>query len=173
MKTRYFDNGRTAIAVCILFTVLGICARSTHAAPVQYLKICSIGPPGYFYIPGTDICQDANAIADNQFNVGREFSRAMVGIAMSSAIVSPFVPEQTNFAISFHWATYEGKNAFGLAGALRLYGNWALTGGIACGVDSGSVTISTIQQTQFGPSSPVRSWSSTDVMGTLGVNYSW
>jgi hypothetical protein len=173
MKMRSVEIGRIAIAIFVLAAAV-ICDRSAQAAPVQYVKICSqIGLPGYFYIPGTDICQDANQIADNQYNASREFSRALVGIAMTSAIVTPFIPDHANFGISVHWATYNGKNALGLAGALRLTGNWALTGGLALGNDGGSVTIATIQATQSGPFSPVRSWSSTDMTGKLGVNYSW
>jgi hypothetical protein len=162
-----------ASALFVLVADVGIVRTARAGPPVQYMQICSASGAGYFYIPGTNICQDANQIAENQYNASREFSRAMVGIAMSSAIVTPFIPDNARFGISVHWATYNSKNGLGFGGAMRLTGNWALTGGIAVGSDSGSVTIATIQTTQTGPYSPVRSWSSTDMTGKLGVNYSW
>ena len=38
-------------------------ATSGHAAPVEYVKVCSLYGAGFFYIPGTDTCVDARQIA--------------------------------------------------------------------------------------------------------------
>jgi hypothetical protein len=152
----------------------GIGARPAHADAVQYMKVCSLIGAGYAFIPGTDTCQNLNEIADNQYAAGRASTQAFAGIAMSSAIVTPFIPDNARLAISVHWATFNGKNALGIAGAIRLNNsNWALTAGIAGATDSGSVVLSTFQATPSGPYSPVRSWSSTDLMASLGASYSW
>jgi len=135
--------------------------------------VCSFQGAGYFYIPGTDVCQNANQISTNQFDVARDFQRALAGVAMTSALVTPFIPDNARYAIAVHWATYEGLNAVGFAGAARLIGNWSVSAGFALGLDRGSVTYSTVQATANGPYIPVQSWSSVDVMGKLGLNYAW
>lgn len=148
---------------------------STRASPVEYLRICSAPGTGtgYFYVPGTDICANARDIAANQFDVARDFQRALAGVAMTGALVTPFIPDNARYAVAVHWATYEGINAVGFAGAARLIGNWSVSAGFALGLDRGAVTIATTQATINGPYSPVQSWSNVDVMGKLGLNYAW
>jgi hypothetical protein len=63
----------------------------------------------------------------------------MMGIAMSSALVTPFLPDNARFALSVHWAGFDSKNAIGIGGVMRIRGNLSLTGGVAFGNDSGSV----------------------------------
>lgn len=148
-------------------------AAPPPARAVEYLEVCDGTGAGYFYIPGTSTCVDAFQISANQFDLARDYSRALTGIAMTSALVTPFIPDNARFAVSVHVATYEGANAVGLAGAIRLVGNWSLMGGLALGTDRGSVTLSTVQASATGPVVPVQAWSSVDVLGKLGVNYAW
>jgi hypothetical protein len=47
------------------------------------------------------------------------------------------LPDGTNFAISTHWAGFDGQNAAGFAGLMRLRGNLAFSAGVALGLDRG------------------------------------
>jgi hypothetical protein len=156
-----------------LAALVASAAAPPPASAVEYLQVCSGAGAGYFYIPGTSTCVNAYQISANQFDLARDFSRALTGIAMTSALVTPFIPDKSRFAVSLHVATYEGANAVGLAGAIRLVGNWSLTGGLAFGTDRGAVTLSTAQASAAGTLVPVQTWSSIDVLGKMGVNYAW
>ncbi|MDR3466508.1 MAG: porin [Xanthobacteraceae bacterium] len=164
--------GPPAIGLAALAAGLAL-SGAARAAPVDYVKVCARMGVDYFFIPGTDVCQNASAISSNQFDVARDFQRALVGVAMTGALVTPFIPDNARYAVAVHWGTYEGVNAVGFAGAARLIGNWSVEAGFALGLDRGSVTFATVKATENGPYTPVQSWSSVDVMGKLGLNYAW
>jgi hypothetical protein len=129
---------RIPIVILALLVGQAMTDRSAQAA-VEYVRVCSqFGLPGYFYIPGTDICQDANQIASTQKAIADFSSTAYQGIAISSSIVSPFMPSTANFAISGHWATFSGKDALGLGALLRVNNsNFFLSGGIGASTSGG------------------------------------
>jgi hypothetical protein len=165
-RSGFYRCKRAAIAAA---TLAMICKPYASAHAVEYLKVCSSEGAGYFYVPGTDNCLNANLIADNQFSAAQGFSTAMMGVAMSSALATPFLPDSARFAISVHWAGFDSKNAIGIGGVMRIHGNLSLTGGVAFGNDSGSVD-TTVTGTGSGT---VRSWSGTEVLGKIGMNYAW
>jgi hypothetical protein len=47
---------RTRQLVFAALTCTAFFARTTSAAPVEYVKVCSVVGAGYFYVPGTDRC---------------------------------------------------------------------------------------------------------------------
>lgn len=144
-----------------------------HAA-VEYVKVCSLYGAGFFYIPGTDTCMNANQIVADQFALARELTRAATGAAMATALVNPWLPNGTNYAISTHWAVFDGQHAVGVAGLVRLQGNLALSAGVAVGLDQGRLlSLSNRTQTEFGTSVPAQSWSEIRVLGRVGLQYSW
>jgi hypothetical protein len=49
----------------------GIIATPSRAQPVDFVKICSLYGAGFFYIPGTDTCTQAQQIVDNQFAIAK------------------------------------------------------------------------------------------------------
>jgi len=162
---------RAMLAIAAL--VLAI-ATPGRAAPVEYTKVCSVYGAGFFYIPGTDTCTSAYQIVQNQFDLARAQTRASTGTAMAAALVNPFLPDGTNYAISAHWAVFDGQHAAGLAGLIRIQGNLALTLGLALGLDRGSLTSSSDRtQTEFGVSYPAQSWSDVRALGRVGLQYSW
>ena len=130
----------------ISLTIVGLCAAAwqfagvipVQAAPIEFVRICSNFGLGYFFIPGTDICQNANQISANQAALSAFSAKAFQGVAISTAIVAPFVPTNANYAISVHWAGFDGSNAIGL-GALARFGNtnFFLSGGVGTGVTGG------------------------------------
>jgi hypothetical protein len=158
-----------AIGVFTLMTT-----APSGAAPVQYARVCSLYGADFFYIPGTDTCTNASDIVANEFAIARAHTLASTGTAMATALVNPFLPDGTNYAISTHWAVFDGEQAVGLAGMMRLRGNLVLTGGLSLGLDRGSLTsLNDRTQTQFGTSVPSQSWSDVQVLGRVGLEYSW
>ena len=148
-------------------------ATPSHAA-VEYVRICDLYGVGFYYLPGTDTCTNANQIVADQFAIARALTRAATGTAMAAALVNPFLPDGTNYAVSTHWAIFDGQNSVGVAGLMRLVGNLALTAGVSVGLDRGRlVTLSDRTVTAFGVSVPAQSWSDVRVLGRIGLQYSW
>jgi hypothetical protein len=169
---RHFAARRTR-AIAAIAAVALVTATPAHAA-VEYVKVCSLYGANFFYIPGTDTCTNADQIVQNQFAIARATTRAATGTAMAASLVNPFLPDGTNYAISTHWAVFDGQHSVGFAGLMRLWGNLALTAGVAVGLDRGSLTtLSDRTQTEFGTSFPAQSWSDIRVLGRIGLQYSW
>lgn len=164
---------RSLIAATIAVAA-GLAATPTHAQPVEYVRICSIYGSGFFYIPGTETCASARQIVDNQFAIARAATRAATGTAMAASLVNPFLPNGTNFAVSMHWAGFDGQHAVGVSGLMRIAGNLSFSLGLAAGLDRGKLsTFNERTQTEFGTSYPIESWSQVRVMGRAGLMYSW
>lgn len=168
---RVFGRGlRAILATAVLVLVI---PTPGHAA-VDYEKICSLYGAGFFYIPGTDTCTSAYQIVQNQFDIARQITRASTGTAMAAALVNPWLPNGTNYAISAHWAVFDGQHAAGIAGLIRLQGNLTLSLGVALGLDRGSLTTTSNRtQTGFGTAVPAQSWSEIRALGRVGLQYSW
>ena len=156
------------LGVTALFIAFAPCVAH---AQVAYLQICGNGT---FYVPGTMTCVNANQITATESGIAEQAAAVSTGIAMSTALVEPFVPEHDNFAISVHGAVFEDKFAFGVAGLMRLKGNLMLSAGLAMAVDSGSVTETNQRsQTASGTYIPIYSWYHTDCLGRFGLTYFW
>jgi hypothetical protein len=166
-------TGRSIVsAVVAMFAA--VIATPSHAGPVEYVKICSIYGAGFFYIPGTDTCTNARQIVDNQFAIARLNTRSATGTAMAASLVAPWLPTGTNYAISNHWAGFDGQNAVGFSGLVRLSGNFVLSAGIAAGLDRGRLlSLSDRTQTEFGTSVPAQSWNDIRGLGRAGFMYAW
>lgn len=168
--TRRLARSLVAVIVAVFAATI---ATPSHAA-VEYEKVCTLYGAGFFYIPGTDTCTNARQIVDNQFAIARAISLASTGAAMAASLVNPFLPDGTNYAISTHWAVFDGQHAAGFAGLIRLQGNLALSVGAAVGLDRGRLlSLSDRTATEFGVSVPAQSWSDVRVLGRIGLQYSW
>lgn len=165
--------GRAAIAGTIAALALVMPAPS-QAAPVPYVAICSLYGAGFFYLPGTDTCTNASQIVTNQFAIARASTLSSTGTAMAGALVNPWLPEGTNYSVSVHWAGFDGQNAVGMAGLMRIKGNLSFSAGVAVGLNRGSLlTFSDRTQTDFGTSVQQQSWSEVTVLGRVGLEYAW
>jgi hypothetical protein len=165
------QRGWRAVLAAAALTLLT--SAPSHAA-VEYVRVCSLYGAGFFYIPGTDTCVNANQILADQFALARQMTRAAAGSAMATSLVNPWLPNGTNYAISTHWAVFDGQHAVGVAGLVRLHGNLALSAGVAVGLDQGRLlTTSTRTATEFGVSIPAQTWSDIRVLGRIGLQYSW
>jgi Porin subfamily len=151
-----------------------IIATPSHAAPVEYVKICSLYGAGFFYIPGTDTCTSAYQIVQNQYAIARANTQSATGTAMAASLVAPWLPTGTNYAVSNHWAAFDGQNALGVSGLMRISGNLVFSAGFAAGLDQGRLLSSSNRtQTEFGTSVPAQSWSDVRGLARAGFMYAW
>ncbi|HZO46553.1 MAG TPA: porin [Xanthobacteraceae bacterium] len=152
----------------------GFAVTPSHAQPVEYVRVCSLYGAGFFYIPGTDTCVQTRQIVDNQFAIARLNTRAATGTAMAASLVAPWLPSGTNYAVSNHWAGFDGQHAFGFSGLMRINGNFVFSGGFAAGLDRGKLsTFNERTQTQYGTSTPQESWSEIRMLSRAGFMYAW
>ena len=105
--------------------------------------------------------------------IARGDSRLATGIAMATSLVSPLLPTDKNYAVSVHWGGYEGKNAVGFGGLMRLDGNLVFSLGFATGLDAGKVTANERTLTDLGTVSRTQSWSEISMLGRAGLMYAW
>jgi hypothetical protein len=151
-----------------------IAAPSHAAAPVEYVKVCSLFGASFYYIPGTDTCTNAGQTVTNQFDIARAQTRASTGTAMAASLVAPWLPTGTNYAVSTHWATYDGQHAAGFSGLVRVSGNFVFSGGFSLGLDKGNLTsLSNRTATENGVAIPAQSWSDVRGLGRAGFMYAW
>jgi Porin subfamily len=137
---------RTTFAFLALVAGMLLLDRTASAAPVEYVRICDVDGPGYFYIPGMDTCINANEIAATQSAVAANTATAYQGVAISSALVAPFMPSNANFAVSGNWANFSGKDGFGLSGLARISNsNFFLSAGFGASPSGGP----TVQRAGF------------------------
>jgi hypothetical protein len=160
-------------AITVLFASFAV--TPSHAqGPVEYVKVCSLYGAGFSYIPGTDTCVNNRQIVDNQFQIARLNTRAATGTAMAASLVAPWLPSGTNYAVSNHWAGFDGQHAFGFSGLMRISGNFVFSGGFAAGLDRGKLsTFNERTQTQYGTSTPQESWSEIRMLSRAGFMYAW
>lgn len=144
------------------------------AKAVEYVRICSLYGAGFFYIPGTDTCVQTNQIVENQYAIARLNTRAATGTAMAASLVAPWLPTGTNYAVSNHWAGFDGQHALGMSGLMRISGHFVFSGGISFGLDRGKLTsFSERRQTEFGTQLSAESWSEVRALGRAGFMYAW
>jgi porin-like protein len=173
IKAAQLVIARVSALVAAIFVFAAITATPSHAQ-VEFVKVCSLYGAGFFYIPGTDTCTNAQQIVDNQFAIARATTYAATGTAMAASLVAPYLPTGTNFAVSGHWAAFDGQNAAGISGLMRLSGNFVLSVGFAAGLDRGNLTtLSSRTQTEFGTSIPQQSWSDVRGLTRAGFMYAW
>jgi hypothetical protein len=172
---RLIIAGRAARSIlAAAVTVFAATSATPGHAQVEYVRICTLYGAGYFYIPGTDTCTSARQIVDNQFAIARANTLSATGTAMAASLVTPYLPTGTNFAISNHWAGFDGQNAVGFSGLMRHSGHFVFSAGFAAGLDRGSLTsLSDRRQTEFGTSVPAQSWSEVRGLGRAGFMYAW
>ena len=169
-----FVLGRSFRAILAVAAFAMMTPMPSDAAPVEYTKICSLYGAGFFYIPGTDTCTSAYQIQTNQFDISKASTLAATGTAMSASLVAPWLPTGTNYALSTHWAAFDGENAMGVSGLMRIRGNLVFSAGFAAGLDSGNLSSLTDRTTTAsGVSTPEQSWSNVRGLGRAGFMYAW
>lgn len=170
-------SSKIRTALLMAFAVVALVATSatpSRAQAVEYVKICSLYGAGFFYIPGTDTCVTANQIIQNEHDIARARTRSSTGVAMSASLVAPWLPTGTNYAISNHWAGFDGQHAFGTSGLVRISGHLVFSAGFAMGLDQGRLATNTNRTaTEFGVATQAQSWSDVRGLGRAGFMYAW
>ena len=126
---------KTQVAVAALSGLL--LATSVHAQPVEYVRVCDAYGTGYFYIPGTETCVNANTGQTRRETIdGTEYGETEVSrrisaleqrmgidtfdhIAVSNALQSPNLVAGETFGLRLNWGTAETSHALGLSGAIN------------------------------------------------------
>lgn len=151
---------RLSIWALLPFAIVALSGgTSAGAAPVEYVKICSAAGIGFYYIPGTDICANANTgetvdgsttgltqteqdalDAQKYAKAAQEASqRSAEGVAMTMALPGTLVDDGKHFGASVHVGTFGGYGALGVGGAFRLNPNVTFDGGLSVGTTYGQV----------------------------------
>ena len=113
-----------------------IAAPSHAAAPVEYVKVCSLVRRRLLlHSRAPTPAPTPTRSPTNQFDLARAQTRASTGTAMAASLVAPWLPTGTNYAVSTHWATYDGQHAAGFSGLMRVSGNFVFSGGFSLGLD--------------------------------------
>jgi hypothetical protein len=144
-----------------IVAVIGAGTLPAWAGPVEYVRVCDTFGAGYFYIPGSDACMNANTGTTKQLtNLGTytgesemaaRFNDAFEGIAVSAAMPQPYIPAGQHFAIAGNWGQFQGNggstgytsggysggsaNALGIGAAMRINDNLTFSAAGAIGLE--------------------------------------
>lgn len=126
------------------------------AARAQAVQVCDLFGAGYFYIPGTATCVNANTgatrtvtatgtipgvtaqqqqILDNAAQIRRNTEGIALGLALPTAIVDP----GKSFGAALNVGAFDGALAVGVAGAYRPTDGLTLNGALGYGLGEGSL----------------------------------
>src|SRR5262245_51705554 len=123
----WYSTLRWAARALILSAIAAAALMATtprsQAQVIDYARICTLYGAGFLYIPGSDTCTYTQSTIATEFALARAQTLASTGTAMAASLVNPFLPDHTNYAISAHWAVFNGEDAVGLVGMMRLWGN--------------------------------------------------
>ncbi|MDR3476156.1 MAG: porin [Devosia sp.] len=117
---------------------------AAQAAPVAYVRVCTLYGAMYYYLPGTETCVNANTgrtktkteygVVDGVTQTEQDALDALEGAAISMALPGTVVDPGKHFGVSAHFGTFEGQNALGVGGAFRLNDNVTFDGGVGVGL---------------------------------------
>lgn len=124
------------ISFAFLAAASGFAAQGS-AAPVEYVKVCSLYGAQYYYSPGTDTCINANtgetrrltedgvvvgktALASKVDDIDARVQRAFEGASVASALTSPDLVQGEHFGVRVNWGNAGQSNAMGVTGAAVL-----------------------------------------------------
>jgi hypothetical protein len=120
------------VSFALLATAAGY---TTTALPaVQYVKVCSIYGPNYYYSPGTDTCINSQtgvtkqqtadgtvtsktALAQSVDDIDNRVARAFESASVATALTSPDLTAGEHFGLRVNWGNAGQSNAIGLTGA--------------------------------------------------------
>lgn len=138
-------------------------AGPAQAAPVQYVKICTLYGADWNYIPGTDTCvnqntgetrkqtangvvygttqteQDAQQAKQDAQKASDSAQRANEGVALSLALPRAQVTAGHKFAAAANLGVFEGEEAFGVGGAFEANDNVTFNAALGVGLQHGTV----------------------------------
>lgn len=134
------------------------CSPPTYAAP-EYVRVCDVYGTGWFYIPGTETCYNANTgetkkqspygTINGESEMLEQVRDANEGVALSLALPTATVDTGKTFGAAVNFGTFNGESAIGVGGAIVATDGLTITGAVGVGLGRGTAG------------------------GRAGVNYSW
>jgi hypothetical protein len=118
-----------------------LAALSVSARAQDYVIVCDTYGTGFFYIPGTETCLNAergetrtetsegtvvgetklaSRVSDIEARIDGAFSDSFKDIAIASALADPDLVAGEHFGVRVNWGNAGSKNAFGFSGAVVL-----------------------------------------------------
>jgi len=135
----------------MLFTAAvtaAILSSSPAFAAMEYVRVCDAFGTGWFYIPGTETCYNANTgetKKDSEFGVINGESKmleqvrdANEGVALSLALPTATVDAGKTFGAAVNVGTFNGESAVGIGGAIEALDGLTFTGAVGVGLNRGT-----------------------------------
>lgn len=133
-------------------------ASPASAAPGDVVA-CPLYGSGWFYIPGTPTCVNANTgetrwqtpdgTAFGETEVAKQAKDANEGVALSLALPAATIDDGKTFGAAVNFGTFNGESAVGVGGAFAPGGGLTFNGAVGVGLGRGTAG------------------------GRAGVNFSW
>ena len=140
------------LALSLLVLAAGPIAQAqaqAQAQAVEYVKVCDLYGAFYYYLPGTDICVNANTghtkkateggLVNGLTQTEQDALDGQEGSAIGLALPGTIVDPGKHFGFSAHISTFNGLGAVGLGGAFRLNDNVVFDGGVGVGLNYGTM----------------------------------
>lgn len=147
---------RILIVAAAFAALLG---TSPASAAVENVRICNAYGIGWFYLPGTDTCYNANTgetkvmtengVVEGETEMLEQVRDANEGVALSLALPTAVVDDGKTFGAAVNFGTFNGENAIGIGGAFEAADGLTINGAVGLGLGRGTAG------------------------GRAGVNYSW
>lgn len=123
------------------------CSTPTYAA-VEYVRVCPLYGAGWFYIPGTETCYNANTgetkkqspdgTVNGESKMLEQVRDANEGVALSLALPTATVDEGKTFGAAVNFGTFNGESAVGIGGAIEALDGLTFTGAVGVGLNRGT-----------------------------------
>jgi hypothetical protein len=139
------DNQQAFGTATNTFTTAGItsaASKTAQGAPTHLVTSNTGGDLAAYTFSELGIASSSDLAGINSRleGVDQKSDKALQGVAMAFAMAgTPALSPNETFAISGNWGGYEGKSGVAFGAALKLNSNTQLNGGVAYGVDDGTV----------------------------------
>ena len=140
----------------MLSAAVSLSSVAAQAAPVEYVRVCSLYGAGYFYLPGTDTCVNVNTgvtkratvdgvvtgVTEQQQQIldnAEQIKRNTEGVAMSFALPKATIDPGKSFGAALNIGTFGGAVAVGVGGAFRAGEGVTFNGAVGYGLGEGTL----------------------------------
>ncbi len=147
---------RILVAAALCAAIFG---TSPASAAAEYVRVCDAFGTGWFYIPGTETCYNADTgetkkdtafgVVSGESKMLEQVRDANEGVALSLALPTATVDDGKTFGAAVSFGTFNGENAVGVGGAIEALDGLTFTGAVGVGLNRGTTG------------------------GRAGVNFSW
>ena len=140
----------------MLSAAVSLSSVAAQAAPVEYVRVCSLYGAGYFYLPGTDTCVNVNTgvtkratvdgvvtgVTEQQQQIldnAEQIKRNTEGVAMSFALPKATIDPGKSFGAALNIGTFGGAVAVGVGGGVGAGEGVTFNGAVGYGLGEGTL----------------------------------